>query len=66
VSITAPTAAALAEELWDSLDGDNKVSLFVRYIDLRNGFPETVIINKHGGTTHAEPKTPIWRKEGSR
>jgi IMP cyclohydrolase len=64
VSITAPTAAALAEELWDSLDGDNKVSLFVRYIDLRNGFPETVIINKHGGTTHLEPKTPIWNKEG--
>ena len=63
VAITARSADELADQLWDSLNGDNKVSLFVRYVDLRNGFPETVIINKHGGRTHTAPKTPIWTKE---
>lgn len=63
VGITAPSAAALADELWESLNDDNKVSLFVRYVDLRNGFPETVIINKHGERSHTAPKTPIWKEE---
>ena len=63
VAITARSADELADQLWDSLNGDNKVSLFVRYVDLRNGFPETVIINKHGGRTHTAPKTPIWKEE---
>lgn len=63
VSITAPTADALADQLWDSLNGENKVSLFVRYIDLRNGFPQTVIINKHGQRTSTAPKAPIWKEE---
>ena len=39
---------ALARQLWDSLNGDNKVSLFTQYIDLADGSRETVIINKHG------------------
>ncbi|MBR5388166.1 MAG: IMP cyclohydrolase [Clostridia bacterium] len=34
-------------ELWDSLDADNKISLFVRYIDLATGREETKIINKN-------------------
>jgi IMP cyclohydrolase len=63
VSITAQTADELADQIWGSLNEDNKVSLFVRYIDLRNGFPETVIINKHGQRTRTAPKTSIW-KEG--
>ena len=63
VAITARSADELADQLWESLNGDNKVSLFVRYVDLRNGFPETVIINKHGGRTRTAPKTPIWTKE---
>jgi len=39
----------LADGLWSSLNADNKVSLFVRYIDIESGAFESVIINKHGG-----------------
>lgn len=35
------------EKLWNSLDKDNKVSLFVRYIDIKNGSYETSIVNKN-------------------
>ena len=35
------------KKLWESLDADNKVSLFVRYIDLKSGKSETRIINKN-------------------
>ena len=48
VSLDAPDARTLAERLWDSLNGDNKVSLFVRYIDLASGGFDSVIVNKHG------------------
>lgn len=34
-------------ELWESLNKDNKVSLFVRYIDLESKKSETRIVNKH-------------------
>ena len=47
VSVTAPDAETLAGELWPALNEDNKVSLFVRYIDLAAGTSETVILNKH-------------------
>ena len=47
VSVTAPDAEMLANELWLALNEDNKVSLFVRYIDLATGDDETSIINKH-------------------
>ena len=47
VAITAPDAETLAKELWENLNEDNKVSLFVRYIDLATKEAETVIINKH-------------------
>ena len=60
VAITAKSADELAAQIWGSLNADNKVSLFVRYIDLRNGYPETVIINKYGERTHSAPKTSIW------
>ncbi len=40
-------AQALAESVWQSLNADNKVSLFVRTIDLETGAAETVIKNKH-------------------
>lgn len=33
--------------LWESLNEDNKVSLFVRYIDLESGKTETRIVNKN-------------------
>ena len=36
-----------AELLWNNLNEDNKVSLFVRYIDIETGKYETTIINKN-------------------
>ncbi len=33
--------------VWNSLNADNKVSLFVRYIDIATGNYETKIINKN-------------------
>ena len=47
VVITAPDAETLAGDVWLSLNEDNRVSLFVRYIDLATGDTETSIINKH-------------------
>ena len=47
VAISAPDAETLAQEMWKNLNEDNKVSLFVRYIDLQTRESETVIINKH-------------------
>ncbi|MCD7824709.1 MAG: IMP cyclohydrolase [Clostridiaceae bacterium] len=38
---------AFTKLLWDSLNEDNKVSLFVRYINLETGEYETEIINKN-------------------
>ena len=35
------------ETIWENLNLDNKVSLFVRYIDIATGKYETVIINKN-------------------
>ena len=33
--------------LWDSLNEENKVSLFVRYIEIETGRYESRIVNKH-------------------
>lgn len=63
VAITAPTAKELADQLWDSLNEDNKVSLYVRYVDLRNGFAETVIRNKLGDDFYSAPKGPVWQQD---
>lgn len=38
---------AFTELLWDSLNEDNKVSLFVRYIDIQSGVYESRIVNKN-------------------
>ena len=35
------------DKLWNALDGDNKISLFVRYTDLETGAKEDRIINKN-------------------
>ena len=37
----------LTELLWNSLNADNKVSLFVRYINIETGEYETKIVNKN-------------------
>ena len=47
VKIAASNAATLARELWESLNADNKVSLFARYISLETNRVETSLINKH-------------------
>ncbi len=38
---------AFADTVWNSLDDDNKVSLFVRYINIEDGTYESKIINKN-------------------
>lgn len=38
---------AFTSSLWESLNQDNKVSLFVRYIDLATGQVQTRIVNKN-------------------
>ena len=37
---------AFTAAVWENLNEDNKVSLFVRYIDLKTGGEETRIVNK--------------------
>ena len=46
-AVEAPSAKALADKLWQSLNRDNKVSLYVSYIRLSDGQADTVILNKH-------------------
>ena len=41
------TARELADKVWAALDGNNKVALFVRTIDLVTGETGDVIINRH-------------------
>ena len=48
VTVDAPDAQTLADQLWASLNEDNKVSLFVRYVDIATGQAQTVLVNKHG------------------
>ena len=38
---------AFTDKIWNSLNQDNKVSLFVRYIDIATGKYETKIVNKN-------------------
>ena len=38
---------AFTKELWENLNEDNKISLFVRYTDIATGKSEQRIINKH-------------------
>ncbi len=48
VGVAASSASELERELWESLNVDNKVSLFVEYIDLEHGARHTVLHNKLG------------------
>jgi len=40
---------AFALELWENLNTDNKVSLYLRYVDLATGGTTSRLINKNGG-----------------
>ena len=46
VDLKAADADSLAEALWDALNADNRISLYVRYENLQNGDVQTRIINK--------------------
>ena len=46
VVLDAASAEELAEQMWTALNPDNKVSLFVRYIDIASGEYTQVIKNK--------------------
>ena len=37
----------LTEQIWNALDESNKVSLFVRFIDIETGKYESRIVNKN-------------------
>ena len=47
VNIDAVDARSWAESLWNSLNQDNKVSLYVQLFDLASGQRDIAIINKH-------------------
>ena len=47
VEVPNTDAKTLADNVWAALNADNKVSLFVRTIDIASGETDTVIINKH-------------------
>ena len=38
---------AFTDKLWNALDADNKISLYVRYVDLKTGEVENRLINKN-------------------
>ena len=37
----------LTKDIWENLDENNKISLYVRYIDLATGEYESRIVNKN-------------------
>ena len=47
IAIPDDDCDAFADLLWESLNADNKVSLFVRYIDIATGAVQSKIINKN-------------------
>ena len=47
VTVSAKSAQELADQMWNHLNGQNKVSLYVSYVDLATGKADSVIINKH-------------------
>lgn len=46
IMLNAPDAGSFASLIWDNLNSDNKVSLFVRYLDCSSGKTADVIRNK--------------------
>jgi hypothetical protein len=43
------TPQELAEKIWNALNRDNRIALYVRYTDLNNGRFESAIKNSHLG-----------------
>ena len=38
---------AFADEIWNNLDENNKISLYVRYVNLKSGETKNILINKY-------------------
>jgi IMP cyclohydrolase len=55
VDIWSDDASELAAGVWEALDEQNRIALFVRTVDLATGMHEDVVVNKYeaAGTTHA-------------
>ncbi len=49
VTVDENTPQPWADKVWDALNQDNKISLFVRYIHIKSGKTTDVIYNKHQG-----------------
>ena len=47
VAVGSESLKDFGDGIWESLNADNKVSLFVRYIDLKSGETQSLIYNKH-------------------
>lgn len=47
ISFNSDEIDVFTEKLWNDLNGDNKVSLFVRFINISDGSFETRIVNKN-------------------
>ena len=47
VALEAESPESLAEQVWEALDPENKVSLFVRFVDLADGTHRDVIRNRY-------------------
>ena len=47
VALDAETPESLADQVWEALHPENKVSLFVRFVDLGDGTHRDVIRNRH-------------------
>ena len=50
---------AFTDALWQSLDEANRVSLFVRYLPLGAGRPETRVVNKYKKTAAGQENAPF-------
>ncbi len=53
VEIGNDSIDVFADKLWNALNEDNKVSLFVRYIDIESGISDTRIVNKNKKNSEA-------------
>ena len=47
VAVEAENAGTLAEQIWESLNEDNRVSLYVSFLDRETGKADSVILNKY-------------------
>ena len=53
-------------DLWKALDEQNRISLFVRYLNLKSGAHETVIINKNRGDEQLHYSSALTSGEENR